>query len=163
MSSVLKDITSFKKFQKTVEKKLFNLEKSAIFQQTNPNIYKVGAGHENGKSDFIFDLLKECITSLENKVSKKVAIIDHLTSQSPRTIKRIYQRMTLTRTKYPVIKLVSRVITKGIICKKWLLLETHYVMGLMNVDFPQTNRLNYKIFRRYKWSCSERDRYISCR
>ena len=29
---------------------------------------------------FIFDILKRCITNLENEISKKDAMIDHLTS-----------------------------------------------------------------------------------
>ena len=52
--SVVKDITSFKKFQKMVEKKLFDLEKTIISQQTNPNnhIYNIGDSDENTNFDF---------------------------------------------------------------------------------------------------------------
>ena len=82
--SVLKNIASFKKLQKTVEKKVFHLDKAIISQQTNPNnnnIYNTGAGDKNTKSDFIFDLLKRRITNLENEISKNDAIIGHLTIQ----------------------------------------------------------------------------------
>lgn len=53
MTSVVKDITSFKKFQKTVKKKLFDLEKTIISEKTNPNnhIY-IGDSDENTNFDF---------------------------------------------------------------------------------------------------------------
>ena len=56
MISVLKDVTSFKKFQKTVEKNIFYQEKRIIFQHSNPNnnnIYNAGVVDENAESNFI--------------------------------------------------------------------------------------------------------------
>ena len=50
MDAVRKDIASLKSFQKTVTKKLYELEKALIIcQQTNPNssIGNVGTGDEN--------------------------------------------------------------------------------------------------------------------
>ena len=84
MLSVLKDLDSLKSFQETVEKKLFDLEKALISNQTTPSnnsIYNSGTGDENGTSDFILNILKNRITNLENEISKKDAIIDHLMSQ----------------------------------------------------------------------------------
>ena len=74
MISVLEDIILFTKFQKTVEKNIFDLEWAIISQQKNPNnnIYNVGADDENAKSDFILDLLKKPIIKLENEISKKI-------------------------------------------------------------------------------------------
>ena len=136
--SVLKNITSFKKFQKTVENKVFHLGKAIISEQTNPsynNIYNIGAGDKNTKTDFIFDLLKIRITNLENEISKNDAIIDHLTNQlfTSKIISHHHKKnlledddnMTLTRAEHPVIKLVPRVIREGMLSEKWLLLETH--------------------------------------
>ena len=73
-SSVLKDITSFKNFNKTVEKKLSDLEKVIIFQQKSLNsiIYNVGTDDENGKSDFIFDLIKNRIVVWKIRFAKKM-------------------------------------------------------------------------------------------
>ena len=84
MSSVLNYINSMKKFKKTVEKKLFNLEKAMISQHTNPNnnIYNIGAGEESGKSDFLFGLFLKRIIYLKNEFSKKDVIIVHLITQS---------------------------------------------------------------------------------
>ena len=56
MISVLKDVTSFKKFQKTVKKNIFYQEKRIIFQHSNPNnnnIYNAGVVDENAESNFI--------------------------------------------------------------------------------------------------------------
>ena len=47
--------------------------------------------------------------------------------------------VTLTRKEHSLIKLVSRVITNGLISDEWLLLETHYSLGLMNVDYANTD------------------------
>ena len=47
--------------------------------------------------------------------------------------------VTLTRKEHPLIKLVPWVITKGLISDEWLLLETHYSLGLMNVDYANTH------------------------
>ena len=83
MGLVMKDISSLKNFQSTVEKKLFDLERALILQQTIPNSSNIcnnETGNENGKSDFIFNLLKNQIAKLENEISKKDAIIDHLTN-----------------------------------------------------------------------------------
>ena len=55
-----------------------------ILQQAIPNSSNIcnnETGNENGKSDFIFNLLKNRIANLENEISKKDAIIDHLTNQ----------------------------------------------------------------------------------
>ena len=84
MGLVMKDISSLKNFQSTVEKKLFDLERALILQQTignSSNICHNETGNENGKSDFIFNLLKNRIANLEDEISKKDAIIDHLTNQ----------------------------------------------------------------------------------
>ena len=84
MGLVMKDISSLKNFQSTVEKKLFDLERALILQQTIPNSSNIcnnETGNENGKSDFIFNLLKNRIANLEDEISKKDAIIDHLTNQ----------------------------------------------------------------------------------
>ena len=83
MSSVLKYINSMKKFKKTVEKKLFNLEKAMIFQHTNPNnnIYNIGAGEESGKSVFLFGLFLKRIIYLKNEFSKKDVITQSFTSK----------------------------------------------------------------------------------
>ena len=84
MDLVMKDISSLKNFQSTVEKKLFDLERALILQQTIPNSSNIcnnETGNENGKSDFIFNLLKNRIANLEDEISKKDAIIDHLTNQ----------------------------------------------------------------------------------
>ena len=84
MSSVLKYINSIKKFKKTVEKKLFNLEKAMISQHTNSNnnIYNIGAGEESGKSDFLFGLFLKRIIYLKNEFYKKDVITGHLITQS---------------------------------------------------------------------------------
>ena len=84
MLSVLKDLDSLKSFQETVEKKLFDLEKALISNQTTPSNNSVcnsGTSDENGTLDFILNILKNRITNLENEISKKDAIIDHLMSQ----------------------------------------------------------------------------------
>ena len=86
MGLVTKDISSLKNFQSTVEKKLFDLERALILQQTIPNSSNIcnnETGNENGKSDFIFNLLKNRIANLEDEISKKDAIIDHLTNRFP--------------------------------------------------------------------------------
>ena len=80
----MKDISSLKNFQSTVEKKLLDLERALILQQTIPNSSNIRnneTGNENGKSGFIFNLLKYRIANLENEISKKDPIIDHLTDQ----------------------------------------------------------------------------------
>ena len=80
----MKDISSLKNFQSTVEKKIFDLERALILQQTIPNSSNIcnnETGNENGRSDFIFNLIKNGITNSENEISKKDAIIDHLTNQ----------------------------------------------------------------------------------
>ena len=73
MDAVRKHVTSLKNFQKTLAKKFYELEKALIIsQQTNPNSStgNVGTGNKNcnsnGKSDFILNILKDCITILEN-------------------------------------------------------------------------------------------------
>ena len=83
MAAVRKDITSLKRFQETVAKKLYQLEKALIkSEQTNPSssMVNVGTGDENcnfnSKSDFILHLLKSRITNLENEILKKDVIID---------------------------------------------------------------------------------------
>ena len=84
MGLVMKDISSLKNFQSTVEKKPFDLEGALILQQTIPNSSNIcnnETGNENGKSDFIFNLLKNRTANLEDEISKKDAIIDHLTNQ----------------------------------------------------------------------------------
>ena len=84
MGLVMKDISSLKNFQSTVEKKLFDLERALILQQTIPNSSNTCNNetvNKNGKSDFIFNLLKNRIANLENEISKKDAIIDPLTNQ----------------------------------------------------------------------------------
>ena len=78
MFSVLKDLDSLKSFQKTVEKNS-DLEQALISNQTTPSNNSVG--DENGTSGFISNILKNRITNLENEISKKDAIIDHLMSQ----------------------------------------------------------------------------------
>ena len=64
--------TFFKLFQKTVEKKLFDLEKILVSQQRNSGhstFYNNEPGDKNdSKSDFIFNLLKNRIISLENEI-----------------------------------------------------------------------------------------------
>ena len=55
-----------------------------ILQQTIPNSSNIcnnETGNEKGKSDFIFNLLENRIANLENKISKKDAIIHPLTNQ----------------------------------------------------------------------------------
>ena len=79
MFSVLKDLDSLKSFQETVEKKLFDLEQALISKQTTTSNNSVG--DENGTSGFISNILKNRSTNLENEISKKDAIIDHLMSQ----------------------------------------------------------------------------------
>ena len=67
MGLVMKDISSLKNFQSTVEKKLFDLERALILQQTIPNSSNIcnnETGNENGKSDFIFNLLKNQIAKM---------------------------------------------------------------------------------------------------
>ena len=84
MGLVMKDISSLKNFQSTVEKKLFDLERALILQQTIPNSSNIcnnETGNENGKSDFIFNLLENRIANLGDEISIKDAIIDHLTNQ----------------------------------------------------------------------------------
>ena len=85
VSVLKKEIDSLKLFQETVEKKLFDLEKIVVSQQRNSGdstFYNNEPGDKNdGKSDFIFNLLKNRIISLENEISRKDAIIDHLTKQ----------------------------------------------------------------------------------
>ena len=84
MGLVMKDISSLKNFQKTVEKKRFDLDRALILQQTIPNSSNIcnnETGNENAKSDFIFNLLKNRIANLEDEISKKDAIIDHLTNK----------------------------------------------------------------------------------
>ena len=84
MGLVMKDVSSLKNFQSTVEKKVFDLERALILQQTIPNSSNIRnneTGNENGKSDFIFNLLKNRIANLEDEISKNDAIIDHLTNQ----------------------------------------------------------------------------------
>ena len=88
MNAIRKDITSLKRFQETVAKKLYELGKALLIsQETNPNssIGDVGSGDENcncnGKSDFTLNLLKRRMTNLENEILKKDAIIDYLTKQ----------------------------------------------------------------------------------
>ena len=85
VSTFNKEITSFKLFQETVEKKLSDLEKAINSQKVNSGdniIYNNGSGDENDdKSNFMFNLLKNRITTLENEISRKDAIIAHLTQQ----------------------------------------------------------------------------------
>ena len=85
ISVLIKEIDSLKLFQETVEKKLFDLEKIVVSQQRNSGdstFYNNEPGDKNdGKSDFIFNLLKNRIISLENEISRKDAIIDHLAKQ----------------------------------------------------------------------------------
>ena len=80
-----KEITSFKIFQETVEMKLSELEKALNSRKINSGdtiIDNNESGDESdGKSDFMFKLLKNRITTLENEISKKDAIIAHLTQQ----------------------------------------------------------------------------------
>ena len=60
------------------------MERALILQQTIPNSSNIcnnQTGDENGKSDFIFNLLKNRIANLEDGISKRDAIIDHLTNQ----------------------------------------------------------------------------------
>ena len=67
MGLVMKDISSLKNFRSTVEKKLFDLERALILQQTIPNSSNIcnnETGNENGKSDFIFNLLKNQIAKM---------------------------------------------------------------------------------------------------
>ena len=82
-SVLKKEIDSLKFFQETVEKKLFDLEKIVVSQQRNSGdstFYNNEPGDKNdGNSDFIFNLLKNRIISLENEISRKDAIVDHLT------------------------------------------------------------------------------------
>ena len=85
VSVLKKEIDSLKLFQQTVEKKLFDLEKIVVSQQRNSGdstFYNNEPGDKNhGKSNFIFNLLKNRIISLENEISRKDAIIDHLAKQ----------------------------------------------------------------------------------
>ena len=85
VSVLKKEIDSLKLFQETVEKKLFDLEKIVVSRHRNSGdstFYNNEPGEKNdGKSDFIFNLLKNRIISLENEISRKDAIIDHLTKQ----------------------------------------------------------------------------------
>ena len=88
MNAIRKNITSLKRFQETVAKKLYELEKALLIsQETNPNssIGDVGSGDENcncnGKLDFTLNLLKRRMTNLENEILKKDATIDYLTKQ----------------------------------------------------------------------------------
>ena len=67
MGLVMKDISSLKNFQSTVEEKRFDLERALILQQTIPNSSNIcnnETGNENGKSDFIFNLLKNQIAKM---------------------------------------------------------------------------------------------------
>ena len=63
VSVLKKEIDSLKLFQETVEKKLFDLEKIVVSQQRNSGdstFYNNEPGGKNdGKSDFIFNLLKK--------------------------------------------------------------------------------------------------------
>ena len=74
-----------KLFHETVENKLFDLEKIVVSKQRNSGdstFYNNEPGDkDDGNSDFIFNLLKNRIISLENEISRKDAIIDHLTKQ----------------------------------------------------------------------------------
>ena len=76
VSVLKKEIDSLKLFQETVEKKLFDLEKIVVSQQRNSGdstFYNNEPGDKNdGKSDFIFNLLKNRIISLENEISRKM-------------------------------------------------------------------------------------------
>ena len=84
MLSVLKYLNSLKSLQETVEKKLVDLEKALISNQTihsNSSVCNSGIGDENGTSDFTLNILKNHMTNLENEISKKDAIIDYLMSQ----------------------------------------------------------------------------------
>ena len=134
MDAVQNGTTSWKSFQETVAKKLYELEKALIIsQQTNPNssIGNVGTGDENcncsDKSYFILNLPKSRITNLENEILKKDAIINYLTKQlftskaTLSTIKPIYKKVTLmkpTRIKQPMIKLVPRAMMEIIVNAK---------------------------------------------
>ena len=101
-------------------------------------IYNVGTGEENDKSDFW--LLQNRVTNFENEISKKDTIIDYLTSQlfaskiisysDKKNLHRMTIMMTLMIKEHPV----PGVVRKEIISKNWLLLETHHLMGLMNVE-----------------------------
>ena len=67
-----------------MRKNFFDLDRALILQQTIPNSSNIcnnETGNENGKSDFIFNLLKNRIANLEDEISKKDAITDHLTNQ----------------------------------------------------------------------------------
>ena len=112
------------------------MERAFILQQTIPrssNICNNETGNENGKSDFIFNLLKNRIANLEDEISKTDAITDHLTINYlmfPITIKRIYKRMTIIMEKIVnllMIRLVPRAMVKGMIRRKLLLLEIRYL------------------------------------
>ena len=84
MLSVLKYLNSLKSLQETVEKKLVDLEKALISNQTihsNSSVCNSGIGDENGTSDFTLNILKNHMTNLENEISKTDAIIDYLMSQ----------------------------------------------------------------------------------
>ena len=76
VSVLKKEIDSLKLFQETVEKKLFDLEKIVVSQQRNSGdstFYNNEPGDKNdGNSDFIFNLLKNRIISLENEISRKM-------------------------------------------------------------------------------------------
>ena len=55
MLPVLKDLESLRSFQEMVEKKLFDLEKALISNQTTPSnniVCNSGTGDESGTSDF---------------------------------------------------------------------------------------------------------------
>ena len=73
----------FEKFAGNSRKKLFNLEKAVISNQTTPSnntLCNSETGDENGTSDFRLNISKNCITNLENEISKKNSVIDHLMS-----------------------------------------------------------------------------------
>ena len=100
VSVLKKEIDSLKLFQETVEKKLFDLEKIVVSQQRNSGdstFYNNEPGDKNeGKSDFIFNILKNRIKSLENEISRKDAIIDHFYFHQticPTPIKRFLKQM----------------------------------------------------------------------
>ena len=61
------------------------MEKIVVSQQRNSEdstFYNNEPGDKNdGKSNFIFNLLKNSIISLENEISRKDVIIDHLKKQ----------------------------------------------------------------------------------
>ena len=85
VSVLKKEIYSLKLFQETAEKKLFDLQRIVVSQHRNSGdstFYSNESDEKNDfKSDFIFNLLKNRIISLENEISRKDAIIDHLTKQ----------------------------------------------------------------------------------